>query len=61
MQELAGRLDLTDDERAFDERKPHLPVNITDYFFSLIDPNDPERPAPTPGGPHPLRTDIPAL
>jgi lysine 2,3-aminomutase len=44
MQELAGRLDLTDDERAFDERKPHLPVNITDYFFSLIDPNDPDDP-----------------
>ncbi|MFA6776664.1 MAG: KamA family radical SAM protein [Sphaerochaetaceae bacterium] len=44
MKELAGRLALTGDEAAFDEKAPHLPVKITDYFFSLINPDDPNDP-----------------
>ena len=44
MEELSSRLTLTADEASFDENSRHLPVKITEYFFSLINPNDPDDP-----------------
>ena len=37
---LKNRLQLTADELAFDEKKTHLPIRITEYYFNLIDKND---------------------
>lgn len=44
MRQLASLLPLTDEEKAFDETKPHLPLKISGYYFSLIDKNDPNDP-----------------
>ena len=43
LESLKKRLALTPDEASFQE-KGHLPVKISDYYFHLIDPDDPDDP-----------------
>jgi len=44
LEEIARHLTLTKEEAAFDEKAKHLPVKISPYYFSLIDPKDPNDP-----------------
>lgn len=41
MAQLSEHLELSDEEKAFQEEKKYLPVAIPSYFFSLINPDDP--------------------
>jgi lysine 2,3-aminomutase len=44
-EDLGRIINLTDDERlAVDTRKTNLPIAITPYYASLLDPNNPEQP-----------------
>ena len=51
--EIEQILNLTDEEREGLSAPDKFRVDITPYFISLIDPDDPERPDPSPG--HPAR------
>ncbi len=43
LEELKERLDLTEEEKAF-QQEGHLPLLVTDYYCNLIDPKDPNDP-----------------
>jgi len=55
VEEIGRVLNLTDDERAGLSTPDKFRVDITPYFLSLIDPDDPNDPMPPPGHPHRLR------
>ena len=51
LEEIEQILNLTDDERAGLSAPDKFRVDITPYFISLIDPNDPNDPIRLPGHP----------
>ena len=60
LEEIEQILDLTDEEREGLSAPDKFRVDITPYFISLIDPNDPERPDPPPGHPDRARARAPS-